>query len=111
MTDFYEEAQKLFSYSQSIRRDLHAHPELGYQEVRTSGVIARELRELGLEISTGIAKTGVIALLEGTKPGPVVMLRFDIDALPIKEETGAEYASQNPGVMHACGHDGHAAIG
>lgn len=111
MTDFYEEAQKLFSYSQSIRRDLHAHPELGYQEVRTSGVIARELRELGLEINTGIAKTGVIALLEGAKPGPVVMLRFDIDALPIKEETGAEYASQNPGVMHACGHDGHAAIG
>jgi amidohydrolase len=111
MTDFYAEAQELFTYSQSIRRDLHMHPELGYQEVRTSGVIARELRELGLEINTGIAKTGVIALLEGEKPGPVIMLRFDMDALPITEETNAEYASQNPGVMHACGHDGHVAIG
>ncbi len=111
MTDFYAEAQKLFPYSQSIRRDLHMHPELGYQEVRTSGVIAKELRELGLETTTGIAKTGVIALLEGEKPGPVIMLRFDIDALPIKEETNAEYASKNPGLMHACGHDGHVAIG
>jgi amidohydrolase len=87
------------------------HPEIGFQEVRTSGIIARELRELGLEVSTGIAKTGVIGLIEGAKPGPVVMLRFDIDALPIQEETGAEYASQNSGLMHACGHDGHAAIG
>jgi len=111
MTDFYAEAQKLFPYSQSIRRDLHMHPELGYQEVRTAGVIAQELRKLGLEITTGIAKTGVIGMIEGAKPGPVVMLRFDIDALPIHEETGAEYASQNPGVMHACGHDGHTAIG
>lgn len=111
MTDFYAEAQKLFAYSQSLRRDLHMHPELGYQEVRTSGIIAKELRELGLEISTGIAKTGVIALVEGEKPGPVIMLRFDMDALPINEQTGAEYASQNPGVMHACGHDGHVAVG
>ena len=60
---------------------------------------------------SGIAKTGVVALLEGARPGPVLLLRFDIDALPIVEETGAEYASQNPGVMHACGHDGHTAIG
>lgn len=111
MTDFYEEAQKLFDYSQAMRRDLHMHPELGYQEVRTSGIIAKELRELGLEITTGIAKTGVVGMIEGAKPGPVIMLRFDIDALPINEQTGAEYASQNPGVMHACGHDGHVAIG
>ncbi len=111
MTDFYEEAQALFEYSQAMRRDLHMHPELGFQEVRTSGIIARELRELGLEINTGIAETGVIGLIEGAKPGPIIMLRFDIDALPIKEQTGAEYASQNPGVMHACGHDGHVAIG
>ncbi len=111
MTDFYAEAQKLFSYSQSMRRDLHMHPELGFQEVRTSGIIAKELRELGLEITTGIAKTGVIAMVDGARPGPVIMLRFDIDALPISEQTGAEYASQNPGVMHACGHDGHVAIG
>jgi amidohydrolase len=111
MIDFYKEAQKLFPYSQSIRRDLHMHPELGYQEVRTSGIIAKELRELGLETTTGIAKTGVIGMIEGSKSGPVIMLRFDIDALPIKEETNAEYASCNPGVMHACGHDGHVAIG
>jgi amidohydrolase len=71
----------------------------------------RELNALGLEVHSGIAKTGVVALLEGARPGPVLLLRFDIDALPIVEETGAEYASQNPGVMHACGHDGHTAIG
>jgi amidohydrolase len=111
MTDFYEEARKLFPYSQSIRRDLHMHPELGFVEVRTSGIIAKELRDLGLEVTTGIAKTGVIALIEGEKPGPVIMLRFDIDALPINEQTGAAYASKSPGLMHACGHDGHVAIG
>jgi amidohydrolase len=111
MTDFYEEAKKLFSFTQSIRRDLHQHPELGFQEVRTSGIIAKELREIGLEVTTGIAKTGVIAMIDGAKPGPVIMLRFDIDALPITEQTGAGYASQNPGLMHACGHDGHVAIG
>lgn len=111
MTDLYTQAQILFPYTQAMRRDFHLHPELGFQEVRTSGIIANELRELGLEVSTGIAKTGVIAHIEGAQPGPVVMLRFDIDALPIHEETGAEYASQTPGVMHACGHDGHTAIG
>jgi amidohydrolase len=111
MTDFYEEALALFPYSQTIRRDLHSHPELGFQEVRTSGIIARELREIGLEVTTGIAKTGVIAMIDGEKPGPIIMLRFDIDALPISEETGAVYSSQNPGLMHACGHDGHVAIG
>jgi len=111
MTDLYAQAQALFPYTQAMRRDFHMHPEIGFQEVRTSGIIARELRELGLEVSTGIAKTGVIGLIEGAKPGPVIMLRFDIDALPIQEETGAEYASQNSGLMHACGHDGHAAIG
>ena len=71
-----------------------------------------KLNLLGLDkIETGVAKTGVVAILEGGKPGPVVLLRFDMDALPIVEETGAEYASQNPGVMHACGHDAHTAIG
>ena len=111
MSDFYTEALKLFPFSQAIRRDLHTHPELGFQEVRTSGIIARELREIGLEVTTGLAKTGVVAMIEGDKPGPVIMLRFDIDALPISEQTGAAYASQNPGLMHACGHDGHVAIG
>jgi amidohydrolase len=79
--------------------------------VRTGGIVANELRELGMEVTTGVGKTGVVAILEGDEPGPVAMLRFDMDALPIQEATGAKYASQNPGVMHACGHDAHTAIG
>lgn len=109
MPDFLSEAQALFNYTQSLRRDFHAHPELGFHEVRTAGIVARELSALGLEIHPGIAGTGVVALLEGEKPGPVILVRADMDALPILEETGAVYASQNPGVMHACGHDGHTA--
>lgn len=117
MPDYLAEAQTLFSYIQTLRRDFHQHPELGFQEVRTAGIVARELRALGLEVTTGVAETGVVAVLEGSArrkdgaPGPVALLRFDMDALPITEETGAAYASQNPGVMHACGHDGHTAIG
>ncbi len=105
------EAQDLFEYTQSLRRDFHRHPELGFQEVRTAGIVKRELEGLGLEVRSGIAQTGVVGLLEGAHPGPVVLLRFDMDALPVTEQTEAEYASQNPGVMHACGHDGHVAIG
>jgi amidohydrolase len=111
MPDYYQEAQSLFEYTRDMRRDFHRHPELGYQEVRTAGIVARELQALGLEVTTGIAETGVVALMEGALPGPVVLLRFDMDALPIVEETGAAYASENPGVMHACGHDGHTSIG
>jgi len=111
MPDYYQEAQSLFEYTRDLRRDFHRHPELGYQEVRTAGIVARELQSLGLEVTTGIAETGVVALMEGARPGPVVLLRFDMDALPIVEETGAAYASENPGVMHACGHDGHTSIG
>jgi amidohydrolase len=111
MPDFLAEAQELSETTRYLRRDFHRHPELAFQEVRTAGVVVRELNALGLEVHSGIAKTGVVALLEGARPGPVLLLRFDMDALPIVEETGAEYASQNPGVMHACGHDGHTAIG
>jgi len=93
------------------RRDLHTHPELGFQEVRTAGVIAAELARLGYIVKHGIGKTGVVGLLQGGKPGPCVMLRFDMDALPIQEQSGAAYASVNAGVMHACGHDGHVAVG
>jgi amidohydrolase len=110
MTNFLSEAQTLFEYTLSLRRDFHAHPELGFHEVRTAGIVAKELNAVGLEVHTGIAETGVVAMLEGTKPGPVILVRADMDALPILEETGAPYASQNPGVMHACGHDGHTAI-
>ena len=111
MTNLLTKAEALFPYTQALRRDFHRHPELGFEETRTAGIIAKELRALDLEVTTGVAETGVVALLEGAKPGPVLLLRFDIDALPITEETGAEYASQTPGKMHACGHDGHIAIG
>ncbi len=110
MPDFLSDAQALFKYTQSMRRDFHTHPELGFQEVRTAGIIAKELTALGLEVHTGIGITGVVALLEGAKPGPVVLVRADMDALPIREETGAPYASQNHNVMHACGHDSHTAV-
>ncbi len=111
MTAVWSDAHALFSYTQALRRDFHQHPELGFQEGRTAGIVARELRRLGLEVHTGVAETGVVALIEGAQDGPTVLARFDMDALPIQEETGAPYASQRPGVMHACGHDGHTAIG
>jgi amidohydrolase len=111
MPDFLSHAQELFSYAQSLRRDFHMHPELGFQEIRTAGIVAQELEALGMEVTKGVGKTGVVGLLEGAKPGRTLLVRFDMDALPIAEETGAEYASQNPGIMHACGHDAHTAIG
>ncbi len=111
MENILQEAQSLFNFTQSLRRDIHRHPELGFQEIRTAGVIVRELHKLGLETTSGVGKTGVVAMLEGSRTGPVVLLRFDMDALPITEATGAEYASEIPGVMHACGHDGHVAVG
>jgi amidohydrolase len=104
-------AQNLFGYTQGLRRDFHRFPELGFRETRTAGVIARELAGLGVEFQGGIAETGVVAIIKGKRHGPVVLLRFDMDALPIQEQTEVEYISQNAGVMHACGHDGHTAIG
>jgi len=109
--NFLQQAGELFPYARSLRRDFHMHPELGFREIRTGGIVARELEALGIEVTKGVGKTGVVGLLEGAKPGPTLLLRFDMDALPIVEETGAEYASQNQGAMHACGHDGHTAIG
>lgn len=108
---FRSEANALQPQLVNWRRDLHMHPELGFQEERTAGLVARHLTDLGYRVYTGIAKTGVIAVLQGTRPGPTAMLRFDMDALPIQEENKVEYASRNPGVMHACGHDAHVAIG
>lgn len=111
MIDFLSEARSLFDYTVALRRNLHMHPELGFHEIRTAGIVAKELDALGIEVRKGVGKTGVVGLLEGARPGPTVLLRFDMDALPIQEETGAEYSSKSPGVMHACGHDGHTAIG
>jgi len=112
MTELLTSARDIFPYTQELRRDFHRHPELGFQETRTAQVITRELKKLDdLELKTGIAETGISAFLEGDPSGPVILLRFDMDALPIQEENEEEYASENKGVMHACGHDGHMAIG
>jgi len=109
--DFKSEALAMRDQLVAWRRDFHRHPELAYQEVRTSGIVAKHLADLGIEVQTGIGKTGVIGVLDGAQPGPVVMIRFDMDALPIVEANQTEYASLTPGVMHACGHDAHTAIG
>lgn len=91
------------------RRHLHRHPELSFKEVRTSSWIADKLEAWGLDVTRGAAGTGVIARLKGGRPGRTIALRADIDALPIQDEKACEYASTVPGVMHACGHDGHTA--
>lgn len=109
--DFKSEALAMRDQLVAWRRDFHRHPELGFQEVRTSSIVAKHLGELGIEVQTGVGKTGVIGVLDGAKPSPVIMLRFDMDALPIHEANDTDYVSQNPGVMHACGHDAHTAIG
>ena len=93
------------------RRDFHMHPELSNREERTSRIVAERLRALGLdEVKTGIGKYGVVALLKGSKPGPVVAVRADMDALPIQETLDVPYKSLTPGVKHACGHDAHTTI-
>jgi amidohydrolase len=94
----------------AIRRDLHAHPELAFREVRTAKIVAAKLRERGLEVHEGIGGTGVVGLLSGSHAGPTIMLRADMDALPMPEENDVTYVSQNPGVTHACGHDAHVAM-
>src|SRR5438552_1430031 len=100
------------------RRDIHAHPELSNRETRTAELVAQHLRSLGIEVRTGVVHTGVVGVLRGGKPGPVVALRADMDALPVTEEVDVPFASkvratyngQEVGVMHACGHDTHTAM-
>ncbi|MGZ3820133.1 MAG: amidohydrolase, partial [Mucilaginibacter sp.] len=111
-------ADSLQSQIVAWRRDFHEHPELGNREFRTSAIIAKHLQSLGMEVRTGIATTGVVGILRGAKPGPVVALRADMDGLPVTERTAVPFASkvkamyngQETGVMHACGHDSHMAI-
>lgn len=110
-SEFKREAAGLYEDLVRVRRDLHRHPELGFQETRTAALVAQTLTDLGLEVQSGVGQTGVVALLEGARPGPTVLLRFDMDALPIQEESAHDYVSINPGIMHACGHDGHVAMG
>lgn len=92
-----------------IRRDIHAHPEIGRQEKRTSELVANKLRELGLDVRTNVAETGVIGTLIGKYPGKTILMRADMDCLAMEELNDVEYKSQNPGLMHACGHDSHTA--
>ena len=99
----------------AIRQDLHRHPELGFAETRTAGIVAARLRGWGIEVVEGLAGTGVVGTLRGRRSGAgtpprAIALRADMDALPIAENTALSYASANPGVMHACGHDGHTAM-
>ncbi|MEE2828327.1 MAG: M20 family metallopeptidase [Myxococcota bacterium] len=100
--------QGLLEHLIELRRDIHSHPELSFEEHRTGELVADELEKLGLNPTRGVAGTGVVADLGGE--GPIVALRADLDALPIQEETGLEYSSKTEGVMHACAHDGHTAI-
>ena len=109
-TDYMAEAEALRDELIDRRRDFHRHPELAFQEHRTAGIVADELNSLGLEVQTGVGKTGVIGILEGANDGPTILYRADMDALPIQEENEAEYVSRAAGKMHACGHDGHTAI-
>jgi amidohydrolase len=92
------------------RRDIHRHPELGNREFRTGKLVADRLRALGIEVRHPVAKTGVVGILKGGRPGAVVAVRADLDALPIQERNDVPYKSENPGVKHACGHDAHTTI-
>ena len=114
----FAQAQRVQPKVVAWRRDIHQHPELGNREVRTAKLVADHLRSLGLEVRTGVAKTGVVGVLRGGRPGGVVALRADMDGLPVAEQTGSPFASkvvteyngQQTPVMHACGHDAHVAI-
>ncbi len=104
-------ASELFVSTVAIRRDLHQHPELGFRETRTAGVIAAKLRALKFdEVRTGVGRTGVVGVIKGGRPGPVVAVRADMDALPVNERLDVPYKSMVPNVKHACGHDAHVAI-
>ncbi len=109
---YLADAEALTDELVATRRDLHMHPEMGFTEVRTAGIVADRLNSLGYEVIAGVGKTGVVGLLQGGQPGDrTILLRFDMDALPIDEANDVPYRSQTPGVMHACGHDAHVAIG
>ena len=112
MNEILAQVDQVFTYTSNLRREFHRQPELGFQEVHTAEIILRELSKLdGFSIQSGIAETGIVALFKGRSPGKTILLRFDMDALPVTENTGVDYSSKNEGIMHACGHDGHMAIG
>ena len=102
-----EEAARLEPRLIEMRRDIHSHPELAFEEIRTAGIVSAELSRMGISHRTGVGRTGVVGVIEGGRPGPTLALRADMDALPIHEETGLAFASKFDGKMHACGHDIH----
>ena len=110
MAKISDEVKALHETLVATRRDIHAHPEPGFGEVRTASLVAARLRKLQLEVRTGIAQTGVLGVLRGGRPGKTILVRADMDALPLHEETGQPFASANPDYMHACGHDAHVAV-
>lgn len=110
MTSFAEHAQALAAATIAVRRDLHAHPEIAFEETRTMGVIAERLRALGLTPRTEVGRTGVVATWDSGRPGPTVLARADIDALPVPDDKTVAYHSTTVGQNHACGHDGHTAV-
>ncbi|MGD8383344.1 MAG: M20 family metallopeptidase, partial [Syntrophobacterales bacterium] len=101
------EVNEIEDWLREVRRDFHKHPEPRFKETRTAAQVAEHLRSFDLEVTTGIGGTGVVGLLSGTSSGKTFAIRADMDALPIQEETGADYCSRTPGFMHACGHDAH----
>lgn len=104
---FREEIEALSQELFEIYKDLHRHPEIGYNEIRTSKIVADFLKDCGMEVTTGVAITGVVGVLDSGKPGKTLMLRADMDCLQVKELAECEYRSENEGLMHACGHDAH----
>src|SRR5215472_9239144 len=110
MPTLLESARAIADSVVADRRAMHRRPELAFQEHETAALVESRLRTLGIPIQTGIAGTGIVGLIEGARPGRTVLLRADMDCLPIEEESSAEYKSEKPGLMHACGHDAHTAI-
>src|SRR4030042_1856125 len=111
LKEIVAQAENLTEELVRLRREFHQYPELSHQEERTAGVVAAYLRDLGLEVVTGIAGHGVVGTLTGARPGKTVAWRADMDALPLEEKVESPWCSQVPGVMHACGHDFHMSIG
>ena len=109
-SSFRDKIYEMKDWLLEIRRAIHTHPELAFEEVETSRLVAEWLEKFGLQVKKGVAKTGVVGLLKGNRPGKTVAIRADMDALPIEEANPVPYASKVKGKMHACGHDAHVAI-
>ena len=110
MLSLLQEAKEIEPEIIKIRRKVHANPELAYHEFQTAKLVAAKLKDLGIEVTTGVGGTGVVGIINGPKKGKVVALRADMDALPVTEDVDAPFKSKNDGIMHSCGHDTHVAM-